>query len=278
MELEVEVADSDEYRDHVAASLADHCLEVLGERRIILCDDGSLSDGFEIKTPPMSAAELKLIAEAICSSDARKSLRSHNGGNCGMHIHITRSALTQLQQGKMYEFVNSPKNAKLVKAIARRYCSDLSQSNGYSNYTRIEPEARKTNVTRAWDRSCKDPKKVFSKQGAVNSSRYVAVNFTYETVELRITRGTLKRETLLACIEWVAALVCFTRTGETNAGHAETTQEFIYWLTCHPERNSRWGNLTKYLVEKKFLSEQYLPNKNPALAPKIEEDIMCLAA
>ncbi len=255
MELEVE-----SNGDYNVAEVAEELLYDM-ERRVILCEDGSLNNGFEIKTPPCSLQELIDIATKVCDSDARSKLRSHDGGNCGLHIHITREALTQLQQGKIYEFVNTERNKKLVKALARRYSTD-SSVNDHTNYTRIEYPAKKTHVKRAWLRDIFDQKKI-RKNGNVNYTRNTAVNFTSKTLEIRINRGTLKKETLLACIEWVAALVYFTKTGEKHAGKAETTTEFCNWLVHQPDRNTKWKNLTNYLVGKSFLPKTILPKKNP---------------
>jgi len=257
MELEVERRGSAIHNiDHIAETLRDHC-----SNRILLAHDGSLDDGFEIKTPPMSLKELSDIAKEICTFEYVTELRSHDGGQCGLHIHISRDALSQLQQGKIYQFINAEKNKKLVRSLARRYSRE-TYINDCANYTRVEDGAKKSHVAKGWARHPFDHKKIYSKQGSVNETRYVAVNFTRNTVEIRITRGTLKLETLLACIEWVGALVYFTTTGERDAGNAETQEEFLYWLTHNPQRNSKWKNLTKYLVGKQFLPSTVLPNVN----------------
>jgi hypothetical protein len=268
MELEVEVRGHNETQ--TARSILDHCESEFGDTRILIASDGSLTGGFEIKTPPTNLKELKSIAEAVCSSPVYKYLQSHDGGRCGLHVHITRDALSQLQQGKIYEFINTPGNQVLVKALARRYSAEPSVD-GQTNYTRIEPNAKRKDVVKAWGRSYGNPKKLTHKNGSVNGTRYVAVNFTPNTVEVRINRGTLKKSTLLACLEWVSALVCFTRTGEANAGRAETTKEFTNWLSQHPERNSRWGNLTRYLVDKGFMAAHALPRPKPEKVPLGEQ-------
>ena len=254
--------------------------------RIICCEDGSLTQGFEIKTPPMNLAETKLVFEGILASRAVEFLRSHNGGHCGLHINLSRSGLSQLQQAKILFFFNSKQNSGFLKAICRRFSDRLTLENGHTNYSKVSGTPRLAEVTAAWRRDdpiysrqntayCSKGKgKVYSKAGSVNATRYCAVNFTDQKVEIRLPRGTLKRNTLLANLELAVAVTEFTRTGETNAGSGRFVSEFLHWLEQRPRLNQDFPELVKFCVDRKFLPFSVLPKTRPeALAQHKATDL-----
>lgn len=89
VELEIDSAGED-------SSNANHLLRLANRsEELIYCKhDGSLEDGFEIVTHPMSLAFhrdvmpwAKLMAEAISMG-----YTSHQAYTCGLHIHVNRSA------------------------------------------------------------------------------------------------------------------------------------------------------------------------------------------
>ena len=77
----------------------------------------------------------------------------------------------------------------------------------------------------------------------------MAVNFNYHTIEIRLPKGTLKRETLLATIEFIYALLQFVRCSDykNNTQHA-----LLKWLDSQPKKDKkeRYSNLTAYLTSK----------------------------
>ncbi len=258
--------------------------------RIICCEDGSLTQGFEIKTPPMNLAETKIIFESILASRAVEFLRSHNGGNCGLHINLSRSGLSQLQQAKILFFFNSKQNSGFLKAICRRFSDRLTLENGHTNYSKVSGTPRLAEVTAAWRRDdpiyslkdtayCSQGKgKVYSKAGSVNVGRYCAVNFTDQKVEIRLPRGTLKRNTLLANLELAVAVTEFTRTGEAHAGSGRFVSEFLDWLRQRPRLNQDFPELVKFCVDRKFLPFLVLPKTRPEdLLQHKAADLVCQA-
>lgn len=268
IELEVESTGA-----HFPNEIAGMLLEDVD--RIICCEDGSLTQGFEIKTPPMNLAETKKIFEDILASSAVGHLRSHNGGNCGLHINLSRSGLSQLQQAKILFFFNSKQNAGFLKAICRRFSESLTLENGHTNYSKVSGTPRLAEVTTAWRRDepiysrqntayCSKGKgKVYNKGESVNSTRYSAVNFTDQKVEIRLPRGTLKRNTLLANLELAAAVTEFTRTGEMYAGSGRFVSEFLQWMQKRPRINKDFPELTQFCVKRGFLSSSFLPRTKP---------------
>jgi len=185
-ELEVEVTDGD--RKHIVNRLHESINDGDVGHRVFFEKDGSLRNGFEIITQPMS---LPMIAETfgfLNDSRLTNGLKSHNTETCGLHVHVSRRGMTNLQISKMVCFVNDPENRWLIEAIARRY------SNGFC---RIHPKK----LGNAY----------------VSMDRYEAINLTNRrTIEFRIFRGTLKYDAVIAAAQFVHALVEFTRPAESS--------------------------------------------------------------
>jgi hypothetical protein len=269
IELEVEARNYEPRQ-----GLAKMILEATDE--VFCCEDGSLTHGFEIKTPPNNLEETKAIFEAILASDAPAGLRSHNGGNCGLHINLSRNGLSQLQQAKIMFFFNSSKNALFLKQICRRFSVDSNDGN-HTNYARACGDPKLSHIVKAWRRDtdaderrphtayCNHRKrgKVWSKSGNVFDYRYAAVNFTDKKVEIRLPRGTLKRNTLMANLELAAALVEFTRTGENYAQTGRYVTEFMHYLKLRPRSYKDFPELVKWCVDRDWLPVTMIPVGKP---------------
>jgi len=151
----------------------------------LLCaeHDGSLNNGFELVTAPLGLDDQRDLWTRIHTSSNIKGLRSHNTTTCGLHVHISRNKLTQLQIAKVVAFVNSSSNYAFMKRLARRYGTHYCKA-----------------------------KSIPLCNGAKNleQDRYEMVNLcNSSTIEFRIFRGTLKLESLLACVEFANAIVAY---------------------------------------------------------------------
>ena len=145
--------------------------------------DGSLNNGFEIITQPMGMDDHRTFWQWLNSRDNISGLKSHNTSTCGLHIHISRGPLVELQINKMITFVNHPDNSQLILAIARRYDT---------GYARIKNKSVDT--------------------AQHNADRYEAINICTsgnKTLEFRLFKGTLKYESVLASLQFVNALAKF---------------------------------------------------------------------
>ncbi len=73
-----------------------------GTERIYCKHDGSLDDGFEIVTHPMTLAyhEKEMPWEAVLDEAKSMGYTSHQAGTCGLHVHVNRDSFgpTQAQQ------------------------------------------------------------------------------------------------------------------------------------------------------------------------------------
>lgn len=190
VELEVELAD--QYADNdVRLEKVETLNNVVNAgqlgKKVFFERDGSLNNGFEIITQPMSLPAHKELWSFLDDKSVVRGLLSHKApnGTCGLHVHLNRDGLSTLQIAKMVAFVNNPANRQFMLALARR------DRPGYAKY--------------------KDWKGKVGKSATYSEERYDAVNLTNSrTIEFRIFKGTLKREALIAALEFVNALAAYT--------------------------------------------------------------------
>ena len=198
----------------------------------MLKTDGSLGEhGFEIVTAARSLADHISRFE---SWRPHSSLTAWSNGRCGVHVHIDSRAFTSLTLGKFINFINDRDNATFIKSIAGRhprdggkaadYCAQLSQPMGAKptvhlkrNGTSHTSRYRMVNVTNL----------SYSEMGRLGIDARRDCKGNYSTVELRIFRASLKKERLLAQIEFAHASVLFCRTA---AWHQLTGDAFVAWL------------------------------------------------
>lgn len=214
IELEVEAKVSQE-------AGAEWVREHLPDTYCVLKNDSSLSSsGFEIVTRPDSMAVHKRKFAALLDNDPGKRLRSWIGGRCGMHVHVTKSALTQLQLAKIMCFLNDPDNASFVSTVAGRLpCS----------WCRVSPK-KLSDVRRAQE-------------------RYVALNITSRTAEFRIFRGTLLGSSFRKNLEFVEALVDYCGPAQRSIQESLSHSDFCRWLD-----KKLYPNLHAYLQAKGYAS------------------------
>lgn len=192
--------------------LKDHC---------ILKSDGSVNNGFEIVSAPAHIDVHKenfskffdSLPEELCEDDS-----------CGMHVHIDRNSLSVTQISRMAEFMNN--NTKFIEKIAGRklntYCKD---NNGFN-------------------------KSGAFKSKATGSDRYAAINLCPKrTVEVRIFASTLDKSTFERNLEFVKALVKFSRPGELEVSVKETLthNHFLKWMAGQPR--SEYPALKPFIIK-----------------------------
>ena len=114
-EIECEI-----HRDKDRYEVARRVRDRIGELAIIK-EDSTLTHGFEISSAPMSFAHHKSgIWETLFSREGKRYMRSGQTNTCGMHIHVTRDALTDLQIGKMLGFIHNRSHRNFIEYIAQR--------------------------------------------------------------------------------------------------------------------------------------------------------------
>jgi len=234
LELEMECKHEDYDKD----SRAGHLLDAIGSYRgqtYALCEeDGSLDDGFEMVTGytglDVHKDQLQFFKHTF------KGMASHNTETCGLHVHICKSNMSTLHGAKMVFFINDTNNYQLIKAVARRDAS----------YGKIKDKKSDTSWLKDVVRHKKDK---HSQLRGLNSDRYEALNFNNDkTIEFRLFKGSLKYETIMACLEFTYATWHFCK----DAGIDQlTTEQFIQFI-CMPQNKSDTRFLRVYLKNKGF--------------------------
>ena len=152
--------------------------------------DGSLSDGFELVTHPMTLAfhQMQMPWGQILDCLRHMGYRSHQTSTCGLHCHINRSSLgkTPEQQeeviARILYFVE--KHWEELVEFSRRTQQQLDQWASRYGYH--------------------DSPKAILKRAKGGMGRYCCVNLTNEdTIEFRLFRGTLKYNTIIAALQLV---------------------------------------------------------------------------
>lgn len=180
IELEIEgITDSNKIAvsDILKTYLSEECVVVY---------DGSLDrSGGEIVTVPLPSKNLQLVKwHKLLTALSKVGCTSHEGGRCGLHIHVSRNALTTESWRKLESFIL--KYSYFFKAISRRETSGLE--NNAFNYC------------------------VF---GRNHQRKYQAVNWQHSnTIEFRFFRGTLKPSSFIASLQVIKTLVEVFRQAE----------------------------------------------------------------
>lgn len=198
VELEVEVREGD--RSQKAQELNEKINGGEVGKLAFFENDGSLQSGFEIISQPMSLPKHRDLWSWLQDNSAVRGLRSHNTSTCGLHVHVNRDALSNIQVARIVTFVNDPRNEALIKAIARRYAE---------GYCKIKTKSLE--------------------DAAQSSDRYEAINITSQkTIEFRIFKGTLKYESLMAAVEFTNSMVEFS--SKFRKADELTTDNFINFI------------------------------------------------
>lgn len=163
----------------------------VADEKIYIKYDGSLDDGMEIVTHPMTLDYHKeqMPWEGIMREAIWLGYKSHKTGTCGLHVHVNRDTFGKTREeqddaiSRVLYFVEHHWN-ELLK-FSRRTEAQMNQwaaRYGYKN----------------------SPKEILDDAKKEEKGRYTCVNITnWNTVEFRMFRGTLKYNTLIATLELV---------------------------------------------------------------------------
>lgn len=189
-----------------AYELSDRIDEIPGGRTYCK-SDGSLSNGVEIVSHPGTLAHHMYVMHwrQIQRTCEKAGFRSHDAANSGLHVHVGRAQLgsTDAERNDVTRKVQvlfALYAAELTRfSRRRRSCLERwAPINGLG----MTPDAIRHMSTAdlaRWASVC------IPAYRSNHNDRYTAVNVTNSaTVEIRIFRGTLKRDTLIAAIQLVS--------------------------------------------------------------------------
>lgn len=158
--------------------------------------DGSVSDGFELVTHPMTLPYIRdNFKWSIADTMSNLGYRSWDANSeCGFHIHLSRSAFQS--RSHIFKFVwFIYANSESLIGFAGRHST---------GYARFEPTELQTLTYKA--------------NGGGQDTRYYALNTqNSKTIEMRFMRGSLNRDTLIAYCEFADAVFHYTKTLTINA-------------------------------------------------------------
>jgi hypothetical protein len=257
--LEIEVEGWDSKSDS-----AMHAYQLESMDLAYLKNDGSLNNGFEIVTHPMSHDFFKNEASDFWS--VIEDLRSKNGvrvkswdtKTCGLHIHISRTGFSG--GAHMHRFLNLVySNPDFYSTLAGRSSDQWAKFTDI--YRRDYVRDREGNVMRdEWECAITQTVRQFKHKldNRNNSDRYSAVNTNNrETLEMRIFRGSVNSETIKAQIDLAHASVEYTRTltvQDIQQG-ALSADLFMWYIfqreDLYPELSARIDKLVVRLAEQK---------------------------
>ena len=258
LELEMEISSGyglDERAGELLAHVSNYRDADNDRYTYALCEgDGSLDNGFEMVTAytglDVHKEQLQFFKEKFDGA------KSHNTSTCGLHIHICKADMSTLHACKMVFFINDEANQKLVYALARRDSSSFSKIHDKKSDKHWLKDAMQAG------KRVEDNNKL-QKQYQIrnlNMDRYEALNFKNDkTIEFRLFKGTLKYQTIMACLEFTFATWHFCK----DASQTElTTPKFLEFI-CKPENRMDTRFLRTYLKEKGFELPEKLSKPNP---------------
>lgn len=209
MGIELEVAkmrdQADEFNDSLAALQGDF---------VYMKEDGSIGpDGVEIVTHPATLQAFEALFPFEQLDQARANgARSFAYGNCGFHIHVSRSAFSATHMWKFIKFqMNQP---GLCQRVAQRVESS------YASWYFEESEKREL------------PDYIKGKK--YNGRRYLAINFQNRvTVELRYFKGNILRSAIMKNLEFVQSVYDYTKrltVRDVTSGGLTDVNYYYEWL------------------------------------------------
>lgn len=226
VELEIDGAgkDSDNADEILAVANKD-------DEHIYVKGDGSLDDGMELVTHPMSLEYHKQFCwDELMRKAISLGYRSHQTSTCGLHVHVNRNCFGDTTDEQ--ENVISH-----ILFFVEKHWAELLKFSRRSEYSINRWAARY-----GYERTGRD---ILEKAKKGNLGRYAAVNLmNYSTIEFRLFRGTLKYNTLIAALELVNA-ICDLAISLTDDGISNMSWSEFVGTVNEPE-------LIQYLKERRL--------------------------
>ena len=241
-----------------ADELSDRIDEIAGDR--VYCkSDCSLSRGLEIVTHPGTLAHHMYVMHwrQIQRTCEKAGFRSHDTDNSGLHVHVGRAQLgsTDAERDETIRKVQVlfVMYAAELTRFSRRTRSRLDQWAPFRSFG-VSPESIRAtdgDTLASWAGSSV-PTHAYD-----HDDRYAAVNvLNRATVEIRIFRGTLKRDTLSAAIQLVSNVFEYAMTHDWADIPASTWADVAAYKP--------YKELVNYMIARNLLAAEDVPETLPA--------------
>lgn len=222
----------------------DNAREILSctdEKHLYIKRDGSLNDGMELVTHPMTLEYhmARMPWESIVETCVDLGYRSHQTDTCGLHVHVNRKAFG-INRSEQDEII-----AKILYII-ERFWQEMLRFSRRTEY-QINRWAARYGIK-------DNPKQVMDNAKKNDRGRYACVNLcNYNTIEFRIFRGTLKYNTLIATLQMVEHICQTAMNLSDEEITAMSWPEFI--------ENIEYDELIQYLKERRLYINEPVENE-----------------
>jgi hypothetical protein len=190
--------------------------------------DGSLNNGFEVVSQPMSFEYINGIGRKKINSMLKKlrsnRMRSSMTNTCGMHVHISKKPISNLSLYKILKLFYE--NENFIFKVSRR---NMESFQDFSSLSDDQSLTEKALSKRSYD-------------------RYIAVNLMNEnTIEIRIFKGTLKQSSFYANLEFCHAMIKYC---EQESIMRVSPKNFIRYIN---NKRKLYPNLYNFLNNGRFI-------------------------
>ena len=238
-ELEVEA------RNTSRSEGAELAYEQIGERGY-LKEDGSLSDGFEIVTHPHTLRMYQTsFPWEMLDRIKRQGMRSWNTRTCGLHVHVSREAFHVMRGSRVDIVKTQGHELRFMKLV-------------YDNQRMVERIAGRSNNNYA---TFEDKRKLVAKvkYGTQSNGRYSAINTENDaTLEVRVFKGSLRKERVLSALEFVHSTVEYTR--DLKVSGSNNALSWLQYTRYVAENQEQYPNLA--LIMNESFSRDSAPEDN----------------
>ena len=238
VELEIDEGGKDDDNAEILYNIANS-----GDDVMYIKYDGSLDEGMELVSHPCSLKYHKdcFHWKEVMQEAKNMYYRSHNTGTCGLHVHIGREQL-----GETYE--------QQEEVISRIMFFFESHWNELFRFSRRSEYALGRWASRyGYDEK---PKNILEKAKKGHADRYKCVNITnFDTIEIRIFKGTLRWNTFMATLELVDAVCENAMYLNDDEIRKQSWNDFVMGI-C-----SENMELIKYLKEKRLYVNEPFENE-----------------
>lgn len=204
----------------------------IDEKRVYIKHDGSLNDGMEIVTHPMTLDYHlnEMPWKEVMQKAVSLGYLSHKTRTCGLHVHVNRTTFGDTTD-EQEECISR------VLFFVERFWQELLKFSRRTE-SQIARWAARYGIK-------DNPKAILDNAKKNYSGRYTCVNLTnYHTIEFRIFRGTLKYNTLAATLQLVNRICDLA----VNMNDKELTQ--LNW--CDFVSSVKEPELITYLKERRL--------------------------
>mgnify|MGYP003373449816 FL=1 len=237
VELEIDGAGKDDDYAEELLTIANG-----SDEHIYIKSDGSLDDGMEIVTHPMTLEFHKDFCwNEIMKKAVYLGYRSHQTSTCGLHVHVNKDSLAD-------DCEEQDEVISRILYFVEHHWNEMLKFSRRSEYAMNRWAARY-----GYENS---PKAIMDK-AKKNYGRYVAVNLcNYHTIEFRLFRGTLKYNTLIATLELVNKICELAVLMNDDEIAKLSWSEFVAGIT-EPELIQYLKERSLYINEKVEETEEF---------------------